>query len=112
MVFFAFHQYLALNLHWNNFFSGNYISVRFATWNDASIYLVSNILQVILVFTFCGCLYYARKKPQYFTFMARKSFTKTKVQAFFYKFFEKFNNGPYLWKKRLKRLKQRQNTQY
>ena len=52
MVFFAFHQYLATNLHINNFFDGNYISVLFASWNNVSIYFVSNILQVILVFIF------------------------------------------------------------
>ena len=72
MVFFAFHQYL--NFHWIFFFVGNYSFVLFATWNDVSIYLVSNISQVILVFTFCEFLCCSRNKPQYFTFMLRKPF--------------------------------------
>ena len=84
MVFFAFHQYLTTNFHVNNFFCGNYISVLFATWNDVSIYFVSNISLVILVFNFCRSLCYLRKKPQYFTF-----FCKT---------FEEFNNDFYVWK--------------
>ena len=73
MVIFAFHQYLASNFHLNNFLAGNYISVLFATWNDVSLYFVSNISQVILVFIFCGHLCYARKKPQYFTFTEKKT---------------------------------------
>ena len=98
MVFFAFHQYLATIFHINNFCAANYISIQFATWNNVSVYFVLNISQAILVFIFCGYLCYARKKPQYFTFMVRKSFTSshlTKVQAFFYKMFEKFNNDLY-----------------
>ena len=75
MVFFAFHQYLATNVHLNIFFAENYFSFLFAPWNDVSIYLVSNILQVILVLIFCGYLCYARKMPQYFTFRVTKSFT-------------------------------------
>ena len=67
MVFFAFHHYLAANFHLNIFFVGNYISVLFAAWNDVSIYFVSNISWVILIFIFCECLCYLRKKPQYFT---------------------------------------------
>ena len=85
MVFFAFHQYLITNFHLTVFFAGKYISVHFAPWNDVSIYFVSNILQVVLVFIFCGCLCYARKEPH-------------KVQAFFYKIFEELNNDLYLWK--------------
>ena len=41
MVFFAFNQYWATNFH-SIFFAGN-ISVLFATWNDVSIYFVSNV---------------------------------------------------------------------
>ena len=85
MVFFAFNQYLITNFHLTVFFAGKYISVHFAPWNDVSIYFVSNILQVVLVFIFCGCLCYARKEPH-------------KVQAFFYKIFEELNNDLYLWK--------------
>ena len=85
MVFFAFHEYLITNFHLTVFFAGKYISVHFAPWNDVSIYFVSNILQVVLVFIFCGCLCYARKEPH-------------KVQAFFYKIFEELNNDLYLWK--------------
>ena len=84
------------------FFAENYISVLFATWNGISIYFVPNISQVILVFIFCRCLCYARKKPQYFILTIRKSFTwshLTKVQAFFYETFEEFDNDLYLWKK-------------
>ena len=95
MVFFDFHQYLAPNFHLNIFFSLETVFVLFATSNDVSLHLVSNILQVIVLFIFCAFLCYARNKPQYFTFKLRKFFTKshlTKVQAFFYKVFEKFNN--------------------
>ena len=103
---FVFHLYLTTNFHLNIFFAGNYISVLFATWNDVSIYFVSNISRYL--FIFCGCLCYARKKPQYFTFTVRKSFTYshlTKVHAFFYKILDKFNNDLYLWKSEITNIK-------
>ena len=66
---------MATNFHLNIFFfAGNYISVLFTAWNDVLIHFVSNILRVIVVFIFCGCLCCVRKKPQYFTFKVRKSF--------------------------------------
>ena len=106
MVFFAFHQYLATNFHLMNFFAGNYISVLFAAWNDVSIYPVSNILQVILVFIFCGCLCYARKKPQYFKFMLKLvkfKYGKLNFRPSFRE--EKFNNVLYLWKSEVTTIK-------
>ena len=66
MVIFAFHQYLASNFHLNNFLAGNYISVLFATWNDVSLYFVSNISQFIPVFTFMWIFMLCKKKATIF----------------------------------------------
>ena len=62
--------------------AGNYISVLFATWNVVSIYPVSIISQVTLVFIFRTCLCYARKSifhiygKKIFHILSQSSFTK------------------------------------
>ena len=75
MVFLTFHKYLAANVCLNIFFVGNYISILFTTWNDVSMYFLSSIVQVTLVFNNCGCVCYAKMKPKCFTFTVGKSFT-------------------------------------
>ena len=72
MVFFAFHQYLATNLHINNFFGGNYISVLFAPGNDVSIYFFSSILQVILIFIFLRMFMLCKKEATIFHIYRKK----------------------------------------
>ena len=64
----------------------------FATWKDVSIYFVSNTSQVILAFIFCRCLCYAKKKPQYFTFTVRESFTQSHLTMFRFFFINLLRN--------------------
>ena len=102
MVFFAFHHYLASKFHLNNFLAGNYISVPFATWNDVSLYFVSNISQVILVFSFY-CFYFLcfivdiyamQERSHNISHLRKKTWLNIwlNFEAFFYKIFEEFNN--------------------
>ena len=74
MAFFAFHQYLATNFLLNNLFCWELYSfpVCSSKW-CISIFCFKYFISHPCFFS--GCLCYTRNKRQYFTLMARKSFT-------------------------------------
>ena len=72
-------------------------------------YILFQIFHKLYFFYFLRNCCYAGKKPQYSTFTLRKSLTKshlTKVQAFFYKICEEFNNDSYLEKSEVTTIKE------
>ena len=106
MVFFAFNQYWATNFH-SIFFAGN-ISVLFATWNDVSIYFVSNVTSYP-TFYFSQMLMLCKKEVTILHIHGKKILhikaIWLKFSHFLTKIFEEFNNDLHLWKSEVTTIK-------
>ena len=78
MVFFAFHHYLVTKFHLNNFFCWelHFCPICYLKW-CISVYIVSNISQVILVFVYWGYLwgYLDKKEATIFHIYGQKIFS-------------------------------------
>ena len=103
MVFFALNQYLATNFHLHIFLLGS-LFLSYLLLEVIYQYILFQIIHKFSLFLFFVDAY----AMQYFTFRLRKSFREshlTKVQTFFYKTFEEFNNDSISEKVRLQQLR-------